>query len=61
MGEEVLEFVIQVVNGEIRTKAEAKGQNDLFRGNEASSLRIKRRARNFHRMAGFLTCVATRT
>jgi len=30
MGEEVLEFVIQVVSGEIRTKAEAKGQEDFI-------------------------------
>src|SRR6266853_686857 len=30
MGEEVLEFVIQVASGEIRTKAEAKGQEDFI-------------------------------
>jgi len=30
MGEEVLEFVIQVANGEIRTKAEVKGQEDFI-------------------------------
>jgi len=30
MGEEVLEFVIQVASGEIRTKAEGKGQEDFI-------------------------------
>ena len=30
MGEEVLEFVIQVASGEIRTKAEVKGQEDFI-------------------------------
>ncbi len=30
MGEEVLEFAIQVANGEIRTKAERKGQEDFI-------------------------------
>jgi len=30
MGEEVLEFVVQVASGEIRTKAEAKGQEDFI-------------------------------
>lgn len=30
MGEEVLEFVIQVASGEIRTKAESKGQEDFI-------------------------------
>src|SRR5712664_2754376 len=30
MGEEVLEFVIQVASGEIRTKAETKGQEDFI-------------------------------
>jgi len=30
MGEEVLEFVLRVGSGEIRTKAEAKGQEDFI-------------------------------
>jgi altronate hydrolase len=30
MGEEVLEFVIQVASGEVRTKAEQKGQEDFI-------------------------------
>ena len=30
MGEEVLEFVIQVASGEVRTKAEGKGQEDFI-------------------------------
>ena len=30
MGEEVLDFVIQVASGEIRTKAEGKGQEDFI-------------------------------
>ena len=30
MGEEILEFVIQVASGEIRTKAEARGQEDFI-------------------------------
>jgi altronate hydrolase len=30
MGEEVLEFVVQVASGELGTKAEAKGQEDFI-------------------------------
>jgi altronate hydrolase len=30
MGEEVLGFVIQVASGEVRTKAEQKGQEDFI-------------------------------
>jgi altronate hydrolase len=30
MGEDVLEFVIQVASGKIRTKAEGKGQEDFI-------------------------------
>ena len=30
MGEEILELVIGVASGEVRTKAEVKGQNDFI-------------------------------
>lgn len=30
MGEEILEYVVQTANGEIRTKAEGKGQEDFI-------------------------------
>jgi len=48
MGEEVLEFVIRTASGEARTKAEGKGQEDLFLGKEEShSEESSSGARNF--------------
>jgi len=36
MGEAILDYVIRVANGEVRTKAELKGQEDFIPGKEAS-------------------------